>query len=180
MGRPPYHRWAVAVLVVVAAVAFDLRGGRGEVRPFTVRPVPAGAELTDDDLEWREVPRGLLPPAVLDGATARVDLPAGTPIVPALLAASDPTPPEWWSVPVSLTPGIPVGARVRLVLLDDGAGVEGLVTSGPVDDLFGGTGIGLVAVPPEHADAVAAASAEGRLVVLVAEGPVRRVSAEGR
>ncbi len=60
LPRPPYLRWAAAALLVLGALAWDLRSPAVELRPFASRPVRAGEALDASAVAWREVPAGLL------------------------------------------------------------------------------------------------------------------------
>jgi len=168
MARPPYHRWLAAVIIVVAAFAWDLRSGRTEPFPFAATDVAAGTSLTEDLVEWRPVPTGLLVAPDLAATRAKVAIPRGTPLTDALVTTAPAIPPGWWSVPVALSSDLTEGTSVRLVLTDDGRTVPGMIAAAAVPDELGGPAVGLVAVPEEAAADVAAASARGTVVVLVA------------
>ena len=107
-----------------------------------------------------------------------MDIPAGQPLSPALVATDSIEPPEnWWALEVPLPPGALPGGAVRLVLLPglgiDGTPevVDGKVMAGmPEDPLNPGEPTGLVAIPAEAAAPAAAAVADGRAVVLLGGG----------
>ena len=61
-----------------------------------------------------------------------------------------------------------IGASVRLISTDRAVQSEGIVVAVGSSDLLSIAEAGLVAVPPEHAAAIATAAAEGTLIVLVA------------
>ncbi|MDH3307691.1 MAG: hypothetical protein OEO77_09275 [Acidimicrobiia bacterium] len=172
--RPPYARWVAAALLVVAGLWFELKPQPTEAHWFATVEVRAGEELTDDNATLRQVGAGVL--IATEGAgIARVDIDAGTALVPALVAAGEAAVPAgWWSMSVPLPARSAAGTRVLLVLLGDDGGpstVEGLVISGPVEsDAPWGPdqSEGIVAIPPERAAGVAAARASGTLTVLTA------------
>lgn len=166
LHRPPYLRWLVAAMIVVAAVVWDLDTTRTEPHPFAARPLERGVLLTEGDVTWRNVPVGLLAQPDLSAAVPAVDVSAGEPIVPSLLGSHDPVPADWWAVAVPLPSGVPVGARVRLVVAT--GTVDGIVVTVAPDEIGSFATDGLVAVSPDHADAVARAVAEGDATVLVA------------
>jgi hypothetical protein len=68
-----------------------------------------------------------------------------------------------------LPEGVESGDRVRLVLLDSGSEIDGVVAHPGVDDPFAAADGG-VAVPSESSSEVAIAAASGRLAVLVSTG----------
>jgi hypothetical protein len=167
----------LAATLILAAAVVDLTGRATERYPFAADPIVAGAALTVADIEWRDIPRGLLPtppdiadgtgPADSAGLAAAHDIAPGEPITPSHVTTGEVIPDGWWSVPVDLPEGVATGTAVRLVATEpqvDGAGVVARPTaSGP----FAVTSPGLVAVPPELAGAVARASAGGTLLVLI-------------
>ncbi len=170
--RPPYLRWALAALIFAAVAFTELRGPATVHHPFLAEPVAAGAPLSRAALEWRQVPRGLLPAVEPDGRAAARALAAGEPLLPSSLDAGAGVPDGWWSVPVALAPGTAPGTEVRLVVLGpEGAALDtvpGLVVAPAGEDPFGAAAPGLVAVAGDVASAVAAASARDRVVVLLA------------
>lgn len=134
--------------------------------PFATVDILAGEVIGSLNTEMRPVPDGLFEvPEV--GASALTDIPAGTPI---LQSNSGPQslilPSGWWIVSTEVPDGAQVGDRVRVVLIDQGRDVEGVVSStGDWDGLT--MSPGAVAVSPSEATEVAMAAAEGRLRVLV-------------
>jgi hypothetical protein len=138
-----------------------------------------GEVITEDAIEWRPVPRGLLAMPDLEVPVAAHDLSAGDPLTPGSVTDQSIVPAGWWSIPLNLPASAYVGSRVRLVLLSSynsesatGAGgisdtwVEGVVVALGAADAFSVAEAGLVAVPPAAAQAVAVAAAEERLMVL--------------
>ena len=168
MRRPPYARWFAAVAVLAVAAAIDLSDAPTRSHPYLTAPATMGQTLDESLLEWREVPEGVLPHVDIDAVVATRDLSAGEPLLPSGVTTPPTIPPDWWAVPLPI-PGNPApGTAVRIVLTDTSATVEGVVVSAAFQDGFTYQHTGLAAVPGEHADAVAAAAIDQRLVVLLA------------
>ena len=129
LSRPPYLRWLGAV-AILGAGSLDRGPTPAEVEhPYARIDLPAGSVVDEENVEWRRVPGGVLPPVEL-GGLALVDIPAGQPLSPALVATDSIEPPEnWWALEVPLPPGALPGGAVRLVLLP-GLGVDGTPASG--------------------------------------------------
>jgi hypothetical protein len=169
LPRPPYLRWAGAALLLAAALAWDLRAPRTELRPFAARSLQAGETVAAPDVAWREVPAGLLPAADLQGATAAVALAPGDPLVDAVLRRGPAVPEGWWQIPIAVGSHAAAGDEVLLVLLDPPATIGGLVVAPQQGDSFSlDFRPALVAVPGESAALVAAAAAAGTLVAALA------------
>ncbi|MDP8958908.1 MAG: hypothetical protein M3N51_06860 [Actinomycetota bacterium] len=176
--RPPYLRWVAAALIVVAAVAVELRRPATTLHPFLKVAVTGGESLGEEAIEWREVPAGLLPLPELSGAVAARAAPAGEPLLPSSVAVEGQAavPENWWALPLALPPRAFPGDPVQLVVvpidpLEEPLSVPGLVVERAVDsdDPFAPSEpAGLVAVPGEASASVAAAAAEGRVMVTVA------------
>jgi len=167
LTRPPYLRWAAAVLLIVAALIWDLRGRTGTPYPFAARPIARGAVIGETDLEWKTVPNGVLSMPDLSALIAARAIAEGEPILPSAVDTDGGTPEGWWAVPVALPAAAAVGARVRLIATDSGVESEGLVVATGSTDLLSISDAGLVAVPPENAATIATASVAGDLIVLV-------------
>ena len=166
LARPPYLRWAVAALLVLAGLLVECGGAATTPHPFTTRIVPAGESL-DLAVEWRDVPAGLLIAPDLDGAVAAMDLPAGTPVVDAVVATRPAVPEGWWAVALELPPTAVEGADVLVVLTSTGEQVPGIVVAAGGDGGFGIDEPGVVAVPEAMAAAVARGAAGRDVVVAV-------------
>ena len=165
----PWARWAAAV--AIAAIALWVEVGPEPVthHPFALVDITRGDVLGPANTELRPVPVGLLD-APGPGAVATRDIAAGAPLLPG--DAADPgrlIPRGWWVVSTEVPQGAAKGDPVRIVLLDGGQVVDGVVASAESGDPFE-TGIGAVAVPPDNAQEVARGAAESRLVVLVGTG----------
>lgn len=165
LTRPPYLRWAAAILVLAAAVAWDLSGRATEPYPVAARPIAQGAAIGPDDVRWVDVPADSLPVPDLAGRRAATDIAPGDPIAASSTTGRPTIPEEWWAVPIELPVGLPEGADVRL-LLPSGRAVDGLVAAAAVEDVFAGP-TGAVAVPNGDVDEVAAAAAAGLALVVI-------------
>ena len=158
-------RRAVAVVLVLGALAWDLRGSPTVPYPFTGSAVGRGQPVTS--IEWRDVPAGLLPESA-DTGIAAVDLPPGAPILAAALRSPISAPQGWWAVPVEAAAHAAAGDTVMLVSADPPFETTGIVTSAQQGDRYGsGFRPALVAVPESHAAAVASAAARGALLAAV-------------
>lgn len=171
MQRPPYWRWAAASLLILWALWAELAPSSTVRHPFLSSDLPAGAELTEAVISWREIAPDLLP-VVAPAGRAGHDLWAGEPLLPSDLTSLSEPPEGWLVLSVPLPTGALPGARVLLVVgspdPDQAAGqydgvVVGVVESSDPFDPGGGT----VAIPPEAAAEVAPAVLEGRVAVLV-------------
>lgn len=165
----PWARWAAAAAIAAVALWLELGGAASGPHPFAVMDIRRGEALTAANTQLRQVPAGLLDPPG-PGTVAAREIPAGAPILP-----GDATTPErivpdgWWIVSAETPPGAMRGDPVRLVLLDGGGVIEGVVATSETGDPFA-MGSGSVAVPPNGAESVARAAAAGTLVVLVGTG----------
>jgi len=168
LTRPPYLRWVAAALLFIAALVWDVRGRTGVPYPFAAHQIAAGAAIGEEDVEWRTVPSGLLalPDLALSIASRAID--EGEPILPSAIDFAGGIPNGWWSVPVALPETAVAGSRVRLITTEGTVESEGIVVTAGSSDLLSISDAGLVAVPPEHAAAVATAAVDGTLIVLIA------------
>lgn len=78
-------------------------------------------------------------------------------------------PSGWWIVAMDVPQQAAVGDQVKVVLLDGGELIDGVVTSSGFSDGLE-FAMGGVAVAPESAPRVAAAAIDGRVSVLLAAG----------
>ncbi|HJU50875.1 MAG TPA: hypothetical protein VJ815_00940 [Acidimicrobiia bacterium] len=168
LARPPYLRRALAVLILVMAVAWEFRPAPTELRAYLARDVTAGEEVSDEVLDWRRVPIGILPEHVSPTGLFLVDVKRGMPLVPSVLGEASPLPEGWWSLEVPVPEGTAPGVDVRLVV--DVRAVPKIIP-GIVVRLLGADSIdgvkALVAIPEAEAGAAAAALADGSLRTLV-------------
>lgn len=167
MASPPYWRWLAAGAVIVIAAYMDLSGPATESYPFAATATEPGAVV---QLEWREIPAGVLgPPGDLSGV-AHVRLEAGTPIVVGVLAPANAVPPDWWALQAEIPSQAPVGSRVLVAIARPDSEVIGIVVAPSSSTGFGGATPGLLAIPPQHAAEVAVALAEQRATLLIQPG----------
>ena len=166
LSRPPYLRWIAAGSIVLAALAWDLSKRQSEPFPFAASIIASGTPITDDLIEWRDLPEGAIAAPILSGVSAVADIDAGDPITRSVLSHTLPLPDGWWSIPIDIPDGIPVGAAIRVVL-PDGSAATGVVTQPASNDGFGVPSPGTVGFPQTVADTVARLAATGSLVILV-------------
>ncbi|MDX1690951.1 MAG: hypothetical protein R3290_08015 [Acidimicrobiia bacterium] len=167
LGPSPLPRRVAAVLLVVAALAWDLRSRATVDYPFAAADTARGEPVA---VEWRPVPAGILPEPAGTGVAA-VEVRAGTPLTASVLTATPIPPDEWWAVPVDAAAHAAAGDTVLLVSADPPLEVTGLVTAAQEGDRFGTAyRAALVAVPGAQAPLVAAAAARGSLLVAVRPG----------
>ena len=165
----PWGRWFLVGLLAVFALFVELRPDPSVEMPFATVEIVPGSLIDDSNTEMKPVPAGLFEGAS-PGDVARELVAAGAPVLASDVSEDNPTiPPGWWVVAVSLPDGVTVGDEVRIVLLDSGAEVEGVVAHPGSDDPFAAADGG-VAVPPDNSAAVALAAATGRLAVLISTG----------
>jgi hypothetical protein len=165
LSKPPYLRWALALALVGAALAWDLSRQATQLAPFAATRIERGTVVADDLLVWKPAPVGLLVTSVPEGATTLVAIEAGDPIAPSMVTTGFAVPDGWWTVPVD-TPATAIpGARVRIIL-NTGVGVSGVVVAPSREDSFGIMSSGLVAVPEDFAADVALTAGAGQLTIL--------------
>jgi hypothetical protein len=164
LARPPYWRWLAAAAVLATALYLDLTGPPTERYPFVDASVGAGEAVV---VEWRDVPRGLLPPHGGTSGIAGRALAAGTPLVDGLLEPAAVVPQDWWAVTVELPADVNAGREVMITTRAPDLQAVGIVVTPPTTSGFGSLSPGLVAFPPDHAPAIANALAERRATVLV-------------
>jgi hypothetical protein len=165
----PLGRWALAILIAVAALYLELRPDPTVQQPFAVVDIAPGDLIDSSNTELRSVPAGLLDGAV-EGDVATREVLSGEPVQKSDVAeVGRAVPLGWWVVGVALPQGAAPGDPVRLVLLDTGLEVEGVVAYQGSDDPFAAADGG-VAVPEERSAEVAQAAANGRLTVLISTG----------
>jgi hypothetical protein len=165
----PWGRWALVILIAVVAVYVEFRPDPTVESAFATVPIAPGDVIDDTNTEMRRVPDGLLESGERGEVATRSILP-GSPVMASDVSEQSRTvPPGWWVVGVTLPDGADIGDDVRLVLLDSGEVVPGVVAHPGSDDPFAAADGG-VAVPPESSSDVALAAANGSLAVLVSTG----------
>lgn len=165
LSQPPYLRWALAVLIVVLALVWDLSGRSTERAPFAASDIRRGTTIEPGAVVWKDVPVGLFDVAPPEGHTAAVSIATGDPITGAMTVTGVMVPDGWWTVPVGTPMAVTPGSPVRVVL-PDGQATDGVVVEPSTEDAFGIQSAGLVAVPPHYADVAGLAAAANQLVVL--------------
>jgi hypothetical protein len=150
----------------VAALAWDLSKRQSEPFPFAATAISAGTAITEDLIEWKSLPEGSVPIPTLSGVSATADIDAGDPLTRSVLSRMPQLPGGWWSIPIDIPNGIPVGAKIRVVL-PDGSAATGVVTQPASNDGFGVPSPGTVGFPQSVADTVAQLASTGSLVILV-------------
>jgi hypothetical protein len=165
----PWLRWALVLLLACVAVYVELRPDPSVPTPFATTFIGPGDVIDETNTEMRDVPDGLLETGSRGEVATRPILP-GSPVMASVVGTEGETaPPGWWVVGVTLPDGAVVGDDVRLVLLDSGNEVPGVVAHPGSDDPFAAADGG-VAVPPETSSEVAVAAANGTLAVLISTG----------
>lgn len=165
----PWGRWMLVLLVAAAAAYIEFRPDPTVGRPFAVIAIEPGDTIDESNSEMRPVPVGLIDTAEL-GDVATRPVAVDDPILATSAADDDTTIPSgWWVVGVALPEGARTGDRVRLVILDNGVEVEGVVAHQGSDDPFDAADGG-VAVPEDKSAEVALAAADARLAVLISTG----------
>lgn len=169
LQTPQWSRWLAAGALVLVAAWTELRPDPVVTHPFALVDIAPGVVVDETNTEPRSLPDGALDRVDL-GFIARRAIYAGSPVLPADVSVSEEfVPPGWWIVAVELPPQVAIGNDVKIVLLDTGETVDGVIASQASEDTFGVV-TGGVAVPSGPAGEVAAAAAQGRVSVLVSSG----------
>jgi hypothetical protein len=164
LTRPPYWRWFAAAAVIAGAAYVDLTDPPGESYPFVAEPADMGESVA---IEWRQVPRGVLPPHADVSGVARQHLEAGTPLAAGLLESASAVPGDWWAVSVELPITATAGGDVMITTRAPDLQVVGIVVAPSTSSGFGSVTPGLVAFPPDRAATIANAITEHRATILV-------------
>lgn len=172
---PPYFRRIAAVLLILAALAWDVRSAATDPFPTAAVPITAGTRITDEVVTWVDLPRGRLRAPDLSDATAVRDIDAGEPLTTSLLVGPISAPPDWWTVPIEIGSLSTPGDEVMLVITEPPLTALGVVITTQRGDPYTlDYRPAAVAVPPGVAPVIAAAEREGLLITAV------RPSAGGR
>ena len=174
LSRPPYARYALAACILVFAMWLDLRPDQAVPHPFAADDIPAGESVSEDSIEWRAIPVGLLRPVSLEGVLVNA-VQVGDPFRESdFVSGGGPVPEGWWIIELDLPADVVPGQTLQLVVLAD----QGLEAPDPIPatvvaagsrsgGLLGDGGPGRAAVPPDLAATAASAVADGRVSVLI-------------
>lgn len=165
----PWGRWTLVILVALVAAYVEFRPDPTVEAPFATTTISPGDVIDETNSELRRVPAGLLDTAQRGDVATRSILPASPVMATDVGEEGRTVPPGWWILGVALPDGADVGEHVRLVMLDSGTEVSGVVAHAGSDDPFAAADGG-VAVPPESSAEVAVAAANGRVAVLISSG----------
>ena len=164
-GRPSYLRAIAAAALIVAAAAIEFWPDQDRLYPFAAASIDAGDPLV---IEWKPARAGLFSVPALGGNVAARALEAGEPISAGDVGPPVRVPEGWWALPIEAPTRLDPGAETRLVLAGQPSAVTGIVVGYEEPDRFSASGpVALIAVPGEHAPAVAAAVSARQVVVLV-------------
>ena len=95
LTRPPYLRWSLVALLVVASLWVEIRPTSSVTHPYLAHDLARG-EAVEGALEWRTVAGGVLEPVMGTGFADR-DLVASQPLLPGDTTDAPITvPPGWW------------------------------------------------------------------------------------
>ena len=167
LRRPRHLRWLIAATLVAAGLVVEAGGAATERYPFAGAPIAAGSSI-DEAIEWRDVPVGLLPAWLVPvTGVAVADVTAGYPLLPNLRSEVF-VPSGWWSMPVPLPITTAPGTSLRLLNSTTGDQIDGIVTTGVIDDGF--ESLAMVAFSPDDAPRAAQAIASDAFVVMVGHG----------
>ncbi|NNL47265.1 MAG: hypothetical protein HKO76_02765 [Acidimicrobiia bacterium] len=167
MRNPPVWRRLAASALVVIGLYGEYRQAPVSSHPYLTADTEAGAVI--DDLEWREIPAGVLPSVASLPLVAKIDLPAGTPLTPSVLGEVA-APKGWLSLVIELPALTAPGTRLMLLADQISDPIDAVVLATAHDDIGYGAPTGIVSVAPENAIAVARADATGSLTVLMLPG----------
>jgi hypothetical protein len=165
LTRPPYLRWAAAVLLLLLAAWSELSPSPTTTLTFLRVDVAAGTSLDESHVVRRPVPAVDITTVEPTGIAA-VDLRAGEPLLASLV--TDVAVPPGWNVIEAPVPAhaVPGATATAVILAEDSAPIEfpAVVVASSGADPFG-QGSGSLAVSAEWTATAAAAVAEGRLVI---------------
>ena len=166
---PPFGRWVAAGLLVAVAIWLEFGPDPLVDHPFAIEAIAAGEELTSLNTETRRIPSGLLDQVHPDGVAAQA-IEKGEPILVSDVGhGNSAIPAGWWVVSADVPAIARAGDQVKIVLLDTGKVVEGVIAFSVPDDPFAAASGG-IAVAPSSASEVAIAAADSRIAGLVSTG----------
>jgi hypothetical protein len=165
LQSPLWLRWFLAALIAAGALWVEFRPSPTVEYLFATESIASGETLAGHNTTNRRGPAGLLSTAK-QGDVAATDINDGDPILLTSVGSVSSIPDDWWRIEVELPAGARQGNPARLVLIDLGVVVDGVIARAPLDDPLGGS-YGSVAVSPAVAADVAVAAADGRVAVMI-------------
>jgi SAF domain len=169
LQSPAFGRWVAAGLLVAVAVWVEFRPDPLVDHPFAIEAIAVGEELTSLNTETRRIPLGLLDQVQPEAVATRA-IENGEPILASDVRDGDlAIPAGWWVISADVPAIARAGDEVKIVLLDSGKVIEGVIASSVPDDPFAAASGG-IAVAPASASEVAMAAADSRIAVLVSTG----------
>jgi hypothetical protein len=172
LQSPPYLKRLGAFLLILAAIAWDLRASAVEPFPTATGLIAAGTPITDELITWVDLPQGRLPRPDLANATAARDIAAGELLTSPALAGPFSAPAGWWTVSIEIGALATPGDEVLLVVDDPPISTTGFVITPQFGDPYTmAYRPAAVAVAPDLAPLVAAAQRSDRLITAVRSTP---------
>ena len=169
LERPPWVKWLAVGAFSLFALWMEIRPEPLVEHPFATVDIGVGEPIGSHNTELVPIPDGLLEPPS-PGSHALGPIPSGSPILAGLTGEKDSVMPSgWWIVAMDVPERAAVGDRVKIVLLDGGELIDGVVSSSGFSDGLD-FAKGGVAVAPESAQRVASAAVDGRVSVLLTTG----------
>jgi hypothetical protein len=167
LQSPPWARWIISLLIAATAVWVEMRPDTTVLHPFAIDDIAPGSVIDQTNTEVRAMPSDALEPVDIGGIAVE-PIGAGDPVLATDLGdSSQVVPADWWVIEIPLPRSARSGELAKLVLLDGGDVADGVVVTPAIDDPLG-SGLGMVAVEPDHAADAARAAAEGRVAVMIA------------
>ena len=166
LERPPWAKWLFVAAFSLFALWLEIKPEPMIEHPFATTDIEVGDPIGAHNTELRSLPEGLLEPLAPE-SHALGAIPSGSPVLAGLAGDRQSVLPSgWWIVTMDVPEQATVGERVKIVLLDEGELVDGVVSSSGFSDgldfVMGG-----VAVAPESAQRVASAAIDGRVTLLL-------------
>lgn len=166
LERPPWAKWLAVAAFSLFALWMEIKPEPVVEHPFATIDIEVGEPIGSHNTQLLPVPEGLLEPPA-PGSHALSPIPSGSPVLAGLTGGKETVIPSgWWIVAMEVPEQAAVGDRVKIVLLDGGELIDGVVSSSGFSDgldfVMGG-----VAIAPESAPRVASAAIDGRVSVLL-------------
>lgn len=166
LERPPWAKWLAVGAFSLFALWMEIKPEPVVEHPFATVDIAVGEPIGSHNTELVPIPDGLLEPPS-SGSYALSRIPSGSPVLSGLTGDEETVMPSgWWIVAMDVPEQAAVGDRVKIVLLDDGQVIDGVVSSTGFSDGLD-FAMGGVAVAPESAPRVASAAIDGRVSVLL-------------